>query len=617
MYESIYRYAREHNLSPVRNRAMRICAAYICINEEGVYDRLDVVPKDNRIKRWYPDIGNKASSGTNTNIICNKKEYIFCVSDGQGGATGNTAKHTGWLEITQEGAVHSGTMESIWKFCQKIETDRNLYDQIEKELLEAGIKNTDFISFRINGNRAEECHDWEEWFDRKMNLLDSEKRKNVETGISLITGESIVPIQGDEKFPKIKTPQTTTGSPIYSCIHKTVSGNLCAFTSYGVVNSLGSPMSVDEAEAIKAGLEYLLMSPKNHSDQFNIIYWYDNDNVDDLIELSIKGSFEDDEDDEGDVDQSSVKETAYSRLLDAVRKGTVPDMVEGQGNYHIVHYEVPAKGRFYLNGERTGRYSELYQNLFYWYGDSSITYNNRKRVLSNLYGVLFGLLEHKNSKDKFKEIKNEYGTDRSRLLEAIHENRQIPEKFFEKALKQTIRVYLHNLQTDDGKEIIKEVNWPVPMQVIKVYLTRNGKESYRMDALDLESTSTAYNCGRLLAAIDRLQRVSAESKVNLTIGQKYFKSASKTPGKVMTMALANEGNYLKRVKNEGTKIYYIRLLGELSEKVGASIPEKFSRTEQGEFMLGYFYQQKEFVKKSDNNENNNDNENNNNNSEED
>ena len=65
------------------------------------------------------------------------------------------------------------------------------------------------------------------------------------------------------------------------------------------------------------------------------------------------------------------------------------------------------------------------------------------------------------------------------------------------------------------------------------------------------------------------------------------------------------------VKNEGTKIFYIRLLGELSEKVGTSIPEKFSRTEQGEFMLGYFYQQKEFVKKSDNNENNNDNENNN------
>lgn len=178
MYESIYKYAREHNLTSVRNRAMRICTAYICISEEGVYDRLDVVPKEYRVKRMYPDIGkNRAASGTNANMICNKKEYILCVPDGQGGVTGNAAKHTGWLEITEEGAVHSATMKSIWQFCQKIETDRDLYDRIEKELLEAGIKNTDFISFRINGNRAEECHDWEDWFDRKMYLLDSEKRK--------------------------------------------------------------------------------------------------------------------------------------------------------------------------------------------------------------------------------------------------------------------------------------------------------------------------------------------------------------------------------------------------------------------------------------------------------
>lgn len=49
MYESIYKYAREHNLTSVRNRAMRICTAYICISEEGVYDRLDVVPKEYRV----------------------------------------------------------------------------------------------------------------------------------------------------------------------------------------------------------------------------------------------------------------------------------------------------------------------------------------------------------------------------------------------------------------------------------------------------------------------------------------------------------------------------------------------------------------------------------------
>lgn len=119
-----------------------------------------------------------------------------------------------------------------------------------------------------------------------------------------------------------------------------------------------------------------------------------------------------------------------------------------------------------------------------------------------------------------------------------------------------------------------------------------------MDALDLDNASKAYNCGRLLATIDRLQQVSSGFKVNLTIGQKYFKSASKTPGKIMTMALSNEENYLKKIDNEGTKVYFIRLIGDISERLGTTFPEKFNKTEQGEFMLGYFYQSKEFCKKA-------------------
>lgn len=601
MYASVYRYAKEHDLTPVRYRAMRMPIAYLCIDEEGAYDRLDVVPKADRVKRLCPDIGkNRAASGTNANMICNKKEYIFCVPDGDNKMTGNAVKHKGWMDITEEGAAYSSTMKSIWQFCQRIETDRVLYDRIDKEISESGVKDADFLSFRINGIRAEECHDWVEWFDRRMSDLDNKTRKDVETGISLITGDTIIPIQGKEKFPQIMTSQTGTGSPIYSCAHKTVSGNSCAFTSYGVVNSLGSPMSIDEAEAIKAGLEHLLKSPHNHSDQFNIIYWFDDNNAEDLIDISIKGFFEDDEDDK--EEQVSDKETAYKKLLNAVSKGKIPDQINGQGDYHIIHYEVPAKGRFYLNGEKTGKYQDLYQNLYHWYEDSAIS-TDEQRYLTKLYAVLFGLLEHKDVKDKFKEIKNEYGTDRDRFLDAIHENSQIPKRFYEKALKQTIRVYLHNSQSKDERANIKEVvNWPVPMQVIKVYLVRCGKENYRMDALDIDNASVAYNCGRLLAAIDKLQRVSAGKKINLTIGQKYFKSASRTPGKIIPMAMANEQTYLKRLKSEGTKIFFIRLLGEISEKVGTTIPEKFNRTEQGEFMLGYFYQDKEPYSKDKNEE---------------
>ena len=78
MYASIYRYAKDHGLSPLRNRTFRKPAAYICIDRDGDYERLDIVPKDNRTERKCPDIGkNRYASGKNTNIICEKKEYIF------------------------------------------------------------------------------------------------------------------------------------------------------------------------------------------------------------------------------------------------------------------------------------------------------------------------------------------------------------------------------------------------------------------------------------------------------------------------------------------------------------------------------------------------------------
>ena len=89
-------------------------------------------------------------------------------------------------------------------------------------------------------------------------------------------------------------------------------------------------MSVDEAESIKAGLEYLLGSDRNHNDQFNIIYWFDNDEAEDLISISIRGAFEDDEDDE-DFDYSKNKESVYTKLLKAVRNGQAPENITDQG----------------------------------------------------------------------------------------------------------------------------------------------------------------------------------------------------------------------------------------------------------------------------------------------
>ena len=73
MYASVYRYAKEHDLTPVRYRAMRMPIAYLCIDEEGAYDRLDVVPKADRVKRLCPDIWYKCQHD-----LQQKRIYLLC-----------------------------------------------------------------------------------------------------------------------------------------------------------------------------------------------------------------------------------------------------------------------------------------------------------------------------------------------------------------------------------------------------------------------------------------------------------------------------------------------------------------------------------------------------------
>ncbi|MFA6847931.1 MAG: type I-C CRISPR-associated protein Cas8c/Csd1 [Lachnospiraceae bacterium] len=587
MYRSVYDYAVRRKLYPEKNRKGKTIAAYIVIDDNGNYERIEAIDKKIRKRVSCPDIskGNSTASP-----ICEKKKYIIYSEKAN---VGNGIKYDSWKKIMHDGAGKVNLLYAVCVFIDAMENDDTLFSRVNDELSQAGIKEDDFISFRVGTRDIEKDPSWGNWFENYVDVnypADSDDSNKI---ISELTGEKVTPVVG--AFPQNNAKIAGTGVPIYSNNHKASSNATCAFKSYGVIDSSSCPMSIEEANTIKAGLEYLLDSENNCNRNFEIIYWYDLDDAKDIITRSLTMSRRAVAVPEEKA--AATRDLAYSEVLNEVFKGVKQEQLRDSGNYHIIRYSVPAKGRFYMTEEHTGTYRDLYDGLQKWYKDSSLEYDQQvekafirgKYTLNSIYSILKGLLTHKDSKDVVGEIRNEYGENRNRLLYAMYNCRQIPEGFYRRALQEVTNTII------EGGRPPK-----MPLQVIKLYLIREGNDDMN-NSLNEDSRNIAYNCGRWFAAIDMLQYQSSGGKVNASIARKYYKAAKRLPAQILTTVTDNKENYLAKLDriNKGKRIMFERLFDDLAQKIGTSFPAKFSIAEQGAFDLGYAQQKQDFFKTHD------------------
>lgn len=116
------------------------------------------------------------------------------------------------------------------------------------------------------------------------------------------------------------------------------------------------------------------------------------------------------------------------------------------------------------------------------------------------------------------------------------------------------------------------------------------KEITGMTELDSANAQPAYVCGRLLATLDRIQRVALGTP-NATIIDKYYGSASSAPASVFGTLIHGAQNHLGKLR--GTrKPTYMALDRELQDILAAlsSFPRTLTLEEQGLFALGFYHQ---------------------------
>ena len=115
-------------------------------------------------------------------------------------------------------------------------------------------------------------------------------------------------------------------------------------------------------------------------------------------------------------------------------------------------------------------------------------------------------------------------------------------------------------------------------------------------ALDTTNSSPAYVCGRFFAVLEKIQQDASGGKLNHTIKDAYFASASSNPAMVFPKLIKLSQSHLKKL-GEGSRVYYQRLMTEIIALISGEFPKTQSLQDQGKFMIGYYHQNAKLYEK--------------------
>ena len=119
---------------------------------------------------------------------------------------------------------------------------------------------------------------------------------------------------------------------------------------------------------------------------------------------------------------------------------------------------------------------------------------------------------------------------------------------------------------------------------------RSKEDIAQMAELNETITAPAYVCGRLLATLDRIQRI-ALGATNATIVDKYYGTASSAPASVFGTLLHGAQNHLHKMRRDrpGAHANLERQLEDDHAPL-LSFPRTLTLEDQGLFALGFYHQ---------------------------
>lgn len=375
------------------------------------------------------------------------------------------------------------------------------------------------------------------------------------TGTCLVTGlEGPVVARLPVKIKGVPDGQTAGTS--------LVSANAEAFTSYGLKNSLTSPISRLAGERFGKALNHLISQQDSRTYVGSMVYvfWTRNETEYDWT---------------GFVEQP--KPEAVKLLFESVRSGQRPPEVDPNLFYALALSA--SGGRAVVRDWMERPVWEVQKNLVRWLEAQEVT---NPYADDYFFGVraLARATEQRKGESPRKADDRVQSTVVSSLTRAAFDGERLPEDLLASVVRRN--------RAEGG------VTRP-RAALIKLLFTTQGVPMTDMKELnaspDFEGEELwAYNCGRLLAEIEAVQR-SAQGQVNATVTDRYYGAASSTPATVFPGLMHNVQNNLSKLRrtNHGKHTALSAKIAEITKDVG-DFPETLTMRSQGLFALGYWHQ---------------------------
>lgn len=359
-----------------------------------------------------------------------------------------------------------------------------------------------------------------------------------------------------------------------------VSFNNTAFESYGKEQSYNSSVSQEIMENYTDAFNYLSssVSHKQQLDDMTMLFWaMTKDNETPFVQTysNLMGfNFNDADKKEAEVSRA---DNSIKSIFESAVKGINSD-IESFKDYENIEFYIlgikPNASRLSVKLFCHDTFGKMMENINQHHLD--MQFNEKDKQIS-----IWVMKEQLKSPIAKKDLPPDLST---KIFHSILTNSPYP-----RFLLDTV-VYRVKTDQDDGNKF--ESTNRTRVRIIKAVLIRLNtiiREDFSM--LNIENKDSAYNCGRLFAILETIQRKALGDSVNATIKDRFFSSACSTPHLVFPRLIKLTQSHLGKIDG-GLKIHYERALMDVIGNLNDSFPKAFNMEKQGVFILGY-YQQKE------------------------
>jgi len=463
--------------------------------------------------------------------------------------------------LALEETIHSSPYQAVCRFLAQWDPDTAIkYPVLQDPTIGFGV-------FQILGETSYVHEDAEvlKWWKSQF-----QENETGEIGQCLVTGADSPIARLHQKIKGVAGGQSAGTS--------LVGFNLDAFTSYGKDQSFNAPVSEDAAFRYTTALNALLDGPGREKHRLlvgdmTLAFWTDRPSpVEDIFALFTSAG-------SGVLEGEKVQDETLRKKLETLLKA----LREGRESYGELD-DNPEQTRFYIlglspNAARasvrffySNTLSALLDNLRKHVEDIRIRGGPRDPECPTIWQILA---------QTAREAKEAPPVLEGPLLKAVIAGYRYPPGLYQAVIRR--------LHMERNVTYLKAC-------IIKAYLMRNHGKEITM-SLNHESKEPAYRLGRLFSALEKTQLDALGPGLSSTIREKFYSSASATPGTVFPRLLRTYQHHLAKMEG-GRKIYREKLVQEILDPIEA-FPTHLNLTEQGLFALGYYHQTRDFYTKHD------------------